>query len=146
MGARVFQQDYISVTSEPGSHGGVQTSAGEGLPVEFLSFLHGFIGFGDSPVQVQDLAMFQICFEFPRELLFVVLLQLLLDNCDDLRYLIVLVPAELGIDFFVAVVASVKIDETFQGCVIIILELVVGIFAFADIGHLLNHIGHDICN
>lgn len=113
MRVAVLQADHEGVPAEPGSHVGVQAGAGEGLPIEFGALLHGFVGLGDAPVQVEDLAELEVGLELPGELLLVVLDELFLHQGDDLGDFVVLVPPKLGVDFFVTVMPSVQINEAF---------------------------------
>jgi hypothetical protein len=90
--------------------------------------------------------MLEISLELPGKFLLIVLFQLFLHNGNNLRDFIVLVSPKLGVDFSIAVVASVKIDKTLKCSVSIIFEFIMSIFALSHIGHLFNHVRHDICD
>lgn len=132
------------VVPEPVGHCGLQAGAGEGLPVLLLPLHHGLVGERDAPEQAQVLPVLLVGLQLAGELFLIVFDQLLLDHRDHSRYLVVLVSAQLGVNFLVGAVPGVEIDETLEGSVGIILELVFGPIAFADVGHFLDHVGHDV--
>lgn len=90
--------------------------------------------------------MLEISLELPGKFLLIVLFQLFLHDGNNLRDFIVLVSSQLRVDFSIAVVASVKIDKTLKCSVGIVFEFVMSIFALSHIGHLFNHVRHDICD
>lgn len=90
--------------------------------------------------------MFQVRLEFPGEFLLIVLLKLLSDRRNDLRDLIILITPELRVNFLVAVMPGVQVDEAFQSRIVVILELIVCSLALPHVGHLFDHVRHDICD
>lgn len=138
--------DDESVTTESSSNRCLQAGACEGLPVQFFPFYHGLVGFWNSSVQAQIFSVLLVGFELSGKFLFVVFKQLFFHHCDHRRNLIVLVSAKLGVYFFVCVVASVEVYETFERSIMIILELVLSLYTLPNIRHFLNHIRHNICN
>lgn len=106
--------------------------------------MHRLIRLINSSVQVQNFPEFLIGLQLPGKLLFVVLFQLLLHDCYDLGYFIVLTSAKLRVYFPITVVASIQVYKAFQSCIVICLELIPSIFTLSHVCHFLYHIGHDI--
>lgn len=101
------------ITAEIVSNLTLERRAGETFPKHSLPLHHRLIWLRDAAIEVKEFAVFCVCFQFPSELLLIILLELFLNDPDHCRYFFVLILSQRRVYLFVSVAARVQINEAF---------------------------------
>lgn len=142
MRIRVVQLDDIVVSSKVVGNLSFNRSAGETSPENLFALDHSLIRFGYAPVEIKEPPLFGVRLEFPCKFLLVILLKLFFDNPNNSRYLLILTFPEQLVHFFVCIVPSVQIDETFKcRILLVLLKFLLGNSLLPIISYLLKHEG-----
>jgi hypothetical protein len=141
----LVQLHDIVVPSEVVCDLALEGRAREASPEHLLPLYHRLIRLVDTPVEIQIAPLLGVGLELARELFLVVLLELLLDDADDCRDLVVLALAQQLVHLLVGVVSGVEVDEALEGSVLLLLfEALLGTVLLSVVGDLLQHEGHDV--
>ena len=141
----VVQLYYVVVSAKIVCHFPLEWCTCKSSPEELLSLYHSFVRFCYPSEQIQKPSLLCISLKLSRKLLLVILLELLLDNPNDSRYLLILTFPQQIIHFLVCVVSRIKIDETLQSWILfLLLEFLLCDTFLPVIGYLFKHERKDV--